>query len=104
MQTQKTLSELFQNEPAHWGFRGDPFLWKEMKAKLGDHEYPETEEQLSILLEQTYQQLTGASLSSREPIFVERHSHGGMSSGDISPEFWAEQAIPLLLQRYRESK
>ena len=104
METQKTLSNIFQDEPARWGFRGDPFLWREMKVTLGDHEYPETEEQLTMLLEQTYQQLTGASLSSREPIFVERHSHGGMSSGHISPEFWAEQAIPLLLERYQESK
>ena len=73
MQTQKILSEIFQNEPVRWGLRGDPFLWREMKTTLEDHEYPETEEQLTRLLEQTYQQLTGASLSSREPKFVERH-------------------------------
>ena len=104
METQKTLSNIFQDEPARWGFRGDPFLWREMKSTLDNYEYPDTEEQLTILLEQTYQQLIGASLSNREPIFVERHSHGGMSSGHISPEFWAEQAIPLLLERYRNSK
>ena len=104
MQTQKTLSEIFQNEPARWGFRGDPFLWREMKGKLGDHEYPETEEQLSLLLEQTYQQLTGASLTDCQPIFIERYSHGGMSSGHVSPQFWAEQAMPMLRARYRESK
>lgn len=104
MQTKKTLSQLFQNEPARWGFRGDPYLWREMKATLGDYEYPETAGQLSVLLEQTYGQLTGASLSDSEPIFVERYSHGGMSSGYVSPQFWVEQAIPMLRERYRESK
>jgi hypothetical protein len=53
MQTQKTLPSIFQDEPVHSGLRGDPFLWMEMKAKLGDHEYPETEEQLTMLLEHT---------------------------------------------------
>jgi hypothetical protein len=104
METQKTLSKIFQDEPARWGLRGDPFLWREMKATLENYEYPETEEQLTHLLEQTYQQLTGSSLTDREPIFLERYSHGGMSSGHVSPEFWAEQAIPLLLARYRGSE
>jgi len=75
-----------------------------MKTTLENYEYPDTEEQLTVLLEQTYQQLTGVSLSNREPVFVERYSHGGMSSGHISPQFWAEHAIPMLLERYRESK
>lgn len=104
METQKTLSEIFQDEPARWGFRGDPFLWREMKASLGNYEYPETEEQLTVLLEQLYQQLTGALLTEHEPIFVERYSHGGMSSGYMSPKLWAEQAIPMLRVRYRASK
>jgi hypothetical protein len=65
--------------------------------------HPATEEQFADLLEQTYQQLTGAPLTRRDPIFVERHSHGGMSSGYISPQFWAETAIPLLRARYRDT-
>ncbi len=104
MQTQKTLSKIFEEEPLRWGLRGDPFLWKEMKATLGNYEYPDSEEQLTALLKHTYEQLTGASLIDREPIFIERYGHGGMSSGMVSPQFWAEQAIPLLLARHRESK
>jgi hypothetical protein len=59
---------------------------------------------ITALIEQIHQQLTGASLTDQEPIFIERYSYGAMSSGDVSPKFWAEQAIPLLLTRYRESK
>jgi hypothetical protein len=104
MQAYKTIAKIFQDEPTRWGLRGDPYLWREMKATLGDYTYPGTEEQLTVLLEQTYQQLTGAALTNQDPIFVERYSHGGMSSGYVSPQFWAEKAIPLLRARYRDTK
>lgn len=102
MQPARLLADLFDERPAPWALRGDPHLWRDMQATLGSTPYPSTEDQLASLLEQTYQQLTGAPLSSRDPIFVERYSHGGMSSGYVSPQFWAETAIPLLCARYRE--
>jgi hypothetical protein len=74
-----------------------------MKATLGSYDYPDIEEQLIALLEQTYQQLTGMPLSHHEPFFIERFSHGGMSSGYVSPQFWEEIAIPLLRARYRDT-
>ena len=101
MQPARTLARLFEDEPRQWRLRGDPHLWREMKATLGSHDYLDTEEQLTALLEQTYQQLTGMPLSQHEPFFIERFSHGGMSSGYVSPQFWAEIAIPLLRARYR---
>jgi hypothetical protein len=103
MQAEKTLARLFQEEPWQWGMRGDPHLWREMKATLGSSAYPSTEEQCTALLEQTYQQLTGTPLAQREPIYVERYDHGGMSGGYVSPKFWLEKAIPLLLARYRDT-
>lgn len=104
MQKQKKLVEVFQAEPAQWGLRGDPYLWREMKDSLSDHAYPLTEEQFTVVLEQTYEHLTGASLTHHDPVFVKRYSHGGMSSGHVSPQFWAETAIPMLRARYRETK
>ena len=97
---QKTLSKLFEEEPFRWGLRGDPFLWREMKDTVDNYDYPDTEEKFVALLEQIYEQLTGALLTDQEPIFVERYSHGGMSSGHVSPQCWAEQAIPMLRSRY----
>jgi inorganic pyrophosphatase len=104
MQTNKSVADLFQDEPTRWGLRGDPYLWRDMKATLSSSTYPGTEAQLTALIEQTYQQLTGASLTNPDPVFVERHSHGGMSSGYVSPQFWAETAIPLLRARYRDTR
>jgi hypothetical protein len=104
MQPAKTLADIFQDRPERWGMRGDPHLWREMHAALGSSAYPSTEDQLTTLLEQTYQELTGAPLSHHDPVFVERYNHGGMSGGYISPPFWLKTAIPLLLARYRETK
>jgi hypothetical protein len=96
------LSRLFQDKPQQWGLRGDPYLWDEMAATLKERAYPATEQELAALLEQTYAQLTGAPLSNREPVYVERYSHGGMSSGYVSPQFWAETAIPMLIEKHRK--
>jgi hypothetical protein len=104
MQTARTLASLFQERPKQWGLRGDPHLWQEMKATLGNVTYPATEEQFAALIEQTYQQLTGAALTNRDPVFVERYNDGGVSGGYVSPQFWPEIAIPLLRARYRDTE
>ncbi len=104
MQKAKTLAQIFQHEPSSWGLRGDPYLWGEMKTALGERAFPRCEADLAVLLEQTYQQLTGASIRETQPVFVERYSRGGMSSGQVSPQFWLETALPLLCERYRETK
>jgi hypothetical protein len=75
-----------------------------MQATLSEHAWPASADEFQWLLEQTYTQLTGTPISRRTSIFVERYSHGGMSSGLVSPEFWRETAIPLLLDRYRDAK
>jgi hypothetical protein len=80
MQPAQTLARLFQDEPTQWGLRGDPYLWRDMKATLGNSMYPSTEEQFTTLLEQTYQHLTGIPLSNPDPIFVERYSSGGQDA------------------------
>ena len=104
MPNPKTLSELFQAEPTSWGLRGDPYLWSELKTSLGDQAYPQTEADFKRLLEQAYEQVTGQAITQPNPILIERYSHGGMSSGQVDPHFWAETGFPLLLARYRETK
>jgi hypothetical protein len=75
-----------------------------MKTVLGNRIYPDTENELAVLLEQTYEQIIGKSITEQDPIFVERYAHGGMSSGQVDPRFWIETGFPLLLARYRETK
>lgn len=97
----KPLSELFQPEPIQWGLRGDPYLWQEMSKALAALPLPPSESQLAEILDATFERLVGLPTSAEESsVFVERHAHGGMSSGHISLKFWRETALPLLLARY----
>jgi hypothetical protein len=98
------MSELFQVEPAQWGLRGDPFLWAELKAHLGHQAYPPTEADFKLLLEKTCAELIGRPITTPGPVLIERYSQGGMSSGQVDPQFWLETGLPWLLQRYRVMK
>ena len=101
MAANRRVSDLFKLEPAQWGFRGDPYLWEEMATALSDVLLPSAEAQLNALLEETFLRLVGSSLdSSASSVFVERYSHGGMSSGRVSLAFWRETGFPLLRSRY----
>jgi hypothetical protein len=94
------VSNLFDPEPPRWGLRGDPFLWREMAELFRHTPMPETAVELSAALTQAIELLTQHSLDASDNFFVERYSHGGMSSGHICPAFWREQALPLLLSRF----
>ena len=72
-----------------------------MKSTVDRYKYPETEKEFKALLEQIYHQLTSKPVTDPEPIFVEQFDHGGMSSGYISPKFWMEDGMPMLIDRYR---
>jgi hypothetical protein len=88
------LSALFKPTPIQWGLRNDPFLWRGMARNLSKDPFPGTEAQLVALLETTFEKLTGAPLpdendvSESDSIYVERYARGGMSSGQISTQFW----------------
>ena len=103
MTSQTFLSELFRIQPHQWGLRGDPHLWTEMSVRFDLVRLPTSEAQLAALIEETFLLLTGHPISHPDPIFVERYSHGGMSSGHVSPDFWRETALPLLCGRLRSS-
>lgn len=98
-----TVASLFRDEPRRWGLRGDPFLWTEMAQHLAATHLPESSTEFVRLINDLFVELTGHSLSHPDPFFVERYSHGGMSSGHVCPEFWRDEAVPLLLGRYNTS-
>jgi molybdenum cofactor cytidylyltransferase len=91
-----SLATLFHDAPARWGLRGDPHLWREMRERFEGVECPSTAEALVVLVEEAFAGLTGRPLSHPEPFYVEKYSHGGMSSGYVNPAFWRDTALPLL--------
>ena len=101
--TQRTIADLFIPDPPHWGLRGDPYLWREMRDHFAAIPLPETFPMLVEKIDAAFLQLTGSPISAPESFFVERFAHGGMSSGHVCPEFWREIAVPLLGERYERS-
>lgn len=97
----KTLSQLFIERPRQWGLRGDPLLWEDMKSKADRLTMPKSCSELERMLQSLFLQLTGSPLHTRGPVFVARYAKGGMSGGMVSPEFWKETAVPLLVSRYQ---
>lgn len=93
------VAALFRDEPQRWGLRGDPYLWREMRQHLEGVGCPATSEALTSVIGEAFEELTGFPLSHADPIYIEKYSHGGMSSGYVNPRFWRETAVPLLQGR-----
>ena len=94
-----TVAALFKDEPKRWGLRGDPHLWREMRRHFEGVACPTLPEDLASDIEAAFKGLTGYAISHAEPFYVEKYSHGGMSSGYVDPKFWRETAVPLLQSR-----
>lgn len=95
-----TIGNLMKEEPHHWGLRGDPYLWQQLKTELKHHQLPRTRSELALTLEQEFGRVTGHSLALEEEFFMPEHAHGGMSSGTISCDFWRQVAFPTILSRF----
>ena len=102
MNQTKSIKSLFGQNPRSWGLRGDPHLWDEMKSHFEGVPLPASTQELTALVEEAFLSLTDHSLSEVDAFFIERFSHGGMSSGYISPQFWNETAVPLLCERFEK--
>ena len=97
MKAVETVGQLFRTHPAKWwGFRGDPYLWDEMAHQLVDARLPDSYSEFAVLLEGTFEGLTGKKFSDTGNPYIERYAHGGMSDGLISIRFWRSKAFPLL--------
>ena len=91
--------DLFRDPPPRWGLRGDPHLWVEMRAALGEAPVPDNRDDGLAMLTTAWEALAGLPLSSSGTIKLSRLDHGGMSGGLVSAPFWRHVAIPLLLDR-----
>jgi hypothetical protein len=98
-----TLGQLFAEEPMPWGLRGDPYLWRAMAEQFADTALPASAEALEQLIVEAFARLTGKPLSTPGHFFVEPFAHGGLSSGQVSTDFWRHSALPLLRARWAEA-
>lgn len=96
----RSFSELFTPEPEQWGLRGDPHLWRRLSAYLAHLPPPCTEFELVDAFVATFELMTGQPLSSEGILHVKDLDGDGMSAGMVSPEFWRQHMLPLLVRRF----
>jgi hypothetical protein len=92
---------LFAPTPERWGSRGDPHLWRELHAALRVAPRPASRPELAALLVRELRRLAGLDVRADDDALrpVPRYPSSGMSGGLVSPAFWRDVAVPLLLDR-----
>ena len=82
------LSEIFEEKPKQWGFRGDPYFWDYLKDLAEDMEIVSPDE-LEAWIKKEYLFLSGKPLTDEYMDFavIDRFKHGGMSSGGVDNRF-----------------
>ena len=63
------IGELFLEEPPHWGLRGDPYLWREMRDHFAKVTLPSSAALLVVQLEETFLLLSGHDICSTNQIY-----------------------------------
>ncbi len=98
------LSDIFEEKPKQWGFRGDPYFWKYLQEHAEGMDLLSPEE-LEEWIKKEYLAVWGKPLTDRYGDFavVKAFAHGGMSSGGVDNLWWLEEGIPLLKSRLKPS-
>jgi hypothetical protein len=95
------VSDLFEREPYQWGMRGDPYVWREMRARLEGVAVPDRWWTLRALLAETFRDVVGVDLDTSQEEAVHRPEldHGGMSGGAVHLVTWRQRLLPILVDR-----
>jgi hypothetical protein len=97
----KELTDLFDPEPAQWGLRGDPYVWRAMRDHLTGAYLPPSAAEAASMLYAAFERIAAIDLATEMEASVYRaeFAHGGMSSGHVSVETWRNRLMPMLLDR-----
>jgi hypothetical protein len=97
----KYVSDIFDPEPEQWGLRGDPWVWRTLRAQLSGVYLPPSAGEVESLLYAAFNRLVAVDLATElEPsVYRAEFAHGGMSSGHVSLDVWRGHLLPLLIDR-----
>lgn len=100
-----TMDQLFDEQPAHWGLRGDPYVWEAIREQLAGQPLPDDAAALEESLLTAFTSVVGVDLrtESADEVYREEFAHGGLSSGHVSLSAWRDWLIPLLVSRGRRA-
>ena len=104
MNSSSQPSRLFAKAPRQWNLRGDPWLWQDLKQNIETAKPPANADEFVAWLESEFERLIGVPISHADIVFLEKYSHGGMSSGCINPKFWRETVLPFLRKSFDDQK
>jgi hypothetical protein len=98
-----TIADLFDPEPATWGLRGDPYVWRSLRTMLARRVLPSSEREFVEILRSSFRWLTGNDPldETTDRIYREELARGGMTSGQVDLEVWRNVLIPMLVERWR---
>lgn len=99
----KSVAVIFLDRPEQWGLRGDPCLWDYLEVAFSTIYFPCSVSDFIRNFEMFFLDITQHPFKG-ESVFVENFSHGGMSSGVVSIEYWEKKALPLLVSRLEDLK
>ena len=99
----RLVSDLFDPEPALWGLRGDPWVWRTMNEYVAGLALPPSVGEVERLLKATFDRVVGIDLETESApwVYREEFAHGGLSSGSVHLETWRSELLPLLIDRAR---
>ncbi|MBD3942695.1 O-acetyl-ADP-ribose deacetylase [Microbacterium sp. NEAU-LLC] len=101
-----SIGRLFDEEPPVWGLRGDPYLWRALRAQFAGTPLPSDRRELQRTITSAAEAIAGAPVADRDDaIYVAEFNPGhGMSAGHISASWWNSTGFPLLIDRFEGSR
>lgn len=74
-------------------------MWEDLKEAFIAIPLPCSKKKFLTLFYKYYKKITKHDFGDEESFFMDKYSHGGMSSGMISARFWREKAIYIIVNR-----
>lgn len=101
---EKDLSLIFDRKPETWGARGNPYLWDELQRLCVGESLDTDAYGIANMVCETFEKMTGKPLTFEAEEYVNSFTHGGMSSGIVTGEFWISVGIPFLIDNLKKVK
>lgn len=101
-----SIGSLFDRDPSQWGLRGDPYVWRALRAHFATTPLPADRWEFERLIRAEADAIVGVPLRGREePVHLTEFDPGhGMSAGAVMPRWWNDTGIRILIDRFEATR
>jgi hypothetical protein len=99
-----SIFNLMKDSPSSFYTRGGRELWDAIKIDIGNQPIPSNSRKLKSIFSESFKNITGHDIESRGVFYLESLNSGGMSGGQISPEFFNEVILFWLETKLKGQK